>query len=44
MLAYAESKEEVLAKLSEDEYAKNGVWDLDKVQIWPFRSALRKAL
>ena len=27
----AESKEEILAKLREDVYAKSGVWDVDNV-------------
>jgi hypothetical protein len=41
MLAYAETKEEVIEKLKNDIYTKEGVWDWDKVQIWPFRSAIR---
>jgi hypothetical protein len=41
MLAYAETKEEVLEKIRTDIYAESGVWDLSKVQIWPFRSAIR---
>jgi uncharacterized protein len=44
MLAYAESKEAVLEKLKQDIYTKSGVWDWDKVQIYPFRSAVRTAL
>lgn len=41
LLAYAESKEEVMKILENDIYNKNGVWDLSKVQIWPFKSAVR---
>lgn len=44
MLAHAESKEEVLRKLKEDVYTKEEVWDWDKVQIYPFRSAIRSGL
>lgn len=44
MLAYAESKEEVLEKLKNDVYSKEEVWDWDRVQIWPFRSAIRTGL
>lgn len=41
LLAYAESKEEVMEMIENDIYNKNGVWDLSKVQIWPFKSAVR---
>ena len=44
MLAVASSKEEVLEKLKKDVYASGEVWDMDKIQIFPFRSAVRKAL
>jgi uncharacterized protein len=44
MLAYAESKEAVLQRLKEDLYTKEDVWDWDKVQIWPFRSAVRTGM
>jgi hypothetical protein len=30
--------------LKRDVYVTDGVWDWDKVQIIPFKSALRKAL
>lgn len=35
MLAFAESKEEVLRALQEDVYFKEGVWDWNKVKIHP---------
>jgi hypothetical protein len=35
MLAFADSREEVLKALQEDIYYKSGVWDWDKVQIYP---------
>jgi uncharacterized protein len=44
LIAVADTKEEVLDKLRDDIYAKEGVWDLDKVQIWPFRSAIRSGM
>jgi hypothetical protein len=33
LIALASSKEEVLEKLKEDVYVKNGVWDLSKVWL-----------
>lgn len=44
LIAYAETKEEVIEILKKDIYTTSGVWDLSKMQIWPFRSALRKGL
>jgi hypothetical protein len=44
MLIGAKTKEEVVERLQKDVYVEGGVWDLSKVQIIPFRSALRKAL
>lgn len=35
MLAFAESKEDVLKALQEDIYFKEGVWDWNQVQIHP---------
>ena len=35
MLAVAESKEEVVRQLKEDIYFKSGVWDWDRVQVYP---------
>lgn len=35
MMACAESKEEVLAALKEDVYSTSGVWDWEKVRIYP---------
>ncbi|QDS76632.1 hypothetical protein FKW77_007947 [Venturia effusa] len=40
MLAHAETREEVLDKLKRDVYSEGGVWDWNKVQIYPFRSAV----
>jgi hypothetical protein len=40
MVAYAASKEEVIEKLKKDVYSQNEVWDWEKVQIYPFRSAV----
>ncbi|OJD28801.1 ycii-related domain protein [Diplodia corticola] len=44
MLAWAATKEEVLEKLKRDVYTENQVWDWSKVQIYPFKSAIRKPL
>lgn len=44
MLIGAKTKEEVIERLQKDVYVKGEVWDLSKVQIIPFKSALRKAL
>jgi uncharacterized protein len=44
MIAYAETKEEVIEAIKNDIYTKSEVWDLSKIQIWPFRSAIRKGL
>jgi len=44
MLAVAESEEEVWEKLKGDVYATSGVWEMDKVQVIPFKSAVRKPL
>lgn len=44
MLIRANSKEEVIERLKNDVYVTGGVWDWDKVQVFPFKSALRKAL
>ncbi|OAK99712.1 hypothetical protein IQ06DRAFT_294133 [Phaeosphaeriaceae sp. SRC1lsM3a] len=44
MLIGAKTREEVVERLKKDVYVEGGVWDLEKVQIIPFKSALRKAL
>lgn len=44
MLIGAETREEVVERLKRDVYVENGVWDLSKVQIIPFKSAIRKPL
>ena len=41
MLVQADSREEVLQALRRDIYSKNGVWDLEKVQIYPVSSGIR---
>ncbi|KAK8099179.1 uncharacterized protein PG998_012420 [Apiospora kogelbergensis] len=37
----AESVEEVRAHLEKDIYTTSGVWDMEKVQIWPVKLAFR---
>jgi len=44
MLCAAKTKDEVLERLKRDVYVTGGVWDWSKVQIVPFKSAIRKAL
>lgn len=44
LIAVAETKEEVLDRIRSDIYSREGVWDLDKLQIWPFRSAIRSGM
>ncbi|CBX92277.1 hypothetical protein LEMA_P049830.1 [Plenodomus lingam JN3] len=44
MLIGAKTKEEVIERVKKDVYVDEGVWDLEKIQIIPFKSALRKAL
>jgi hypothetical protein len=44
MIYVAETKKQVLERMRIDIYTTSGVWDMDKVQIWPFRSAIRKAI
>ncbi|KAK0514652.1 hypothetical protein JMJ35_003269 [Cladonia borealis] len=44
LLALAESREEVVKALQEDVYYKSGIWDWDRVQIHPFKSAVRQPL
>ncbi|KFG81358.1 hypothetical protein MANI_016336 [Metarhizium anisopliae] len=36
-----ESKEAVLEQLKKDVYATSGVWDVEKIQIYPFICAFR---
>lgn len=43
-LVGAKTREEVLERVKKDVYVAGGVWDVDSVQIIPFKSALRKAL
>lgn len=44
MLWRASSEEEVWRSLLEDPYAKEGVWDIERASITPYRCAVRKAL
>ncbi|KAL7273482.1 hypothetical protein RUND412_003657 [Rhizina undulata] len=36
----AESKEDVIKRLKEDPYTTEGVWDIEKARIWPFKTAV----
>ena len=44
LIIVASTKDEVVERLKSDIYCKSGVWDVDKAQIWPFRSAIRSRL
>ncbi|KAJ6123792.1 hypothetical protein N7471_011109 [Penicillium samsonianum] len=44
MLAVAENEAQVLELINKDIYATSGVWDMEKAQIIPFKSAVRQAL
>lgn len=44
MIFVAESEEEVKERLKGDVYTKEGVWDVENAQIWPFRCAIRSGL
>ncbi|KAF4978986.1 hypothetical protein FZEAL_4717 [Fusarium zealandicum] len=41
LVCVANSAEEVREQLSKDIYATSGVWDMDKIQIYPFKAAFR---
>lgn len=41
IVVVAESVEQVREQLSKDIYATSGVWDMEKVQIYPFKCAFR---
>ncbi|RDW60869.1 hypothetical protein BP6252_12252 [Coleophoma cylindrospora] len=42
LVAMASTKEEVIEMIKNDPYAKEKVWDLNKMQIYPFKSAFYK--
>ncbi|KAB8211385.1 hypothetical protein BDV34DRAFT_209046 [Aspergillus parasiticus] len=43
MVVYtADNEEEVHRIIEKDVYATSGVWDLEKVQIWPYIPAVRE--
>ncbi|KAF2863976.1 hypothetical protein K470DRAFT_254290 [Piedraia hortae CBS 480.64] len=44
MLVKADTKEEALKWVQKDVYSKSGVWDESKVEIIPFKSAIRKEM
>ncbi|KAI0405986.1 hypothetical protein F4802DRAFT_127562 [Xylaria palmicola] len=41
LVCVGSSRDEVLELLKRDIYATSGVWDLEKVQIWPVKTAFR---
>lgn len=44
MLFKADTEEEVRNLIKNDDYTKGDVWDIEKLQVIPFRSAIRTAL
>lgn len=44
MIILAESEKEARGIVEGDIYAKEGVWDVGSLQIWPFKSAVRQPL
>ncbi|KAI5359899.1 hypothetical protein Slin15195_G117580 [Septoria linicola] len=44
LMAEADTKEEVMELVKSDVYYTKGVWDVEKIQIFPFKSAVREAL
>jgi hypothetical protein len=44
LVCTAESKQEIIDALSKDIYATAGVWDMEKIQIYPFKAAFRTQL
>ncbi|KAI9930839.1 hypothetical protein ASPWEDRAFT_47814 [Aspergillus wentii DTO 134E9] len=44
LIVVVENEEQVWEILKNDVYVKNGVWDLERAQIIPFKSAVRTAL
>lgn len=41
LMVVAESKQAVIDLIKDDIYVKSGVWDLEKVMIWPAKIAFR---
>lgn len=44
MVLVCETKEEALEIVKNDIYTREGVWNVEGLQIMPFKSAVRKAL
>ncbi|KAM0689704.1 hypothetical protein Q7P36_010575 [Cladosporium allicinum] len=44
LMCVADTEEEVWERVKKDVYYEKGVWDKEKVQIFPFKSAIRQAL
>lgn len=44
MLVTAESEEEVREFVRADVYATTGVWDVQRMTVWPFRTAVRSGV
>jgi len=44
MLIKANTREEIMDLLKNDEYTKQGAWDVEKASITPFKCAVRTAM
>ena len=44
MLMKADTEEEVRKMLEEDEYTKQGAWDVKNAKVWAFKCAVRTAM
>lgn len=41
LMVVAESRQAVVDMIKDDVYVRSGVWDLEKVMIWPAKIAFR---
>lgn len=44
LIVMADTKEEAVKFVTDDIYARSGVWNTDAMTIFPFKSAVRQAL
>jgi uncharacterized protein len=44
LMVKADTEEDVWKLLKQDPYTKGGAWNMDAVEIWPFKCAIRTAM
>ncbi|KAH8805176.1 hypothetical protein F5884DRAFT_798609 [Xylogone sp. PMI_703] len=44
LVVQGESVADVMGKIKKDIYVKEGIWDLEKMRIFPFQSLFRRPL